>query len=66
MIDKEGTFYLIRQDKKDENFKIILKNNKAKLFIQGNFENVEFDFQGDFINEKKYKLKYDFNRIILS
>ena len=63
VIDKKGTFYLIRQNKKDENLKFILKNDKAKLFIQGNFENVEFDFQGDFINEKKYRVRSDMTKI---
>ena len=53
MIDKKGTFYLIRQNKKDENLKFILKNDKAKVFIQGNFENVEFDLQGIFLIIKK-------------
>ena len=63
VIDKKGTFYLIKQDKKDENLKFILKNNEAKVFIQGNFENVEFDFQGDFFNEKEKgnDIRYDKN-----
>ena len=63
VIDKKGPFYLIRQNKKDENLKFVLKNNKAKVFIQGNFENVEFDLQGDFSNNKEKVARLDMIKI---
>ena len=59
-IDKKGTYYFIKQDIKNKNLKFNFLNSEAKLFIQGNFENVnfefnrEFNFQKDKINEIRY------------
>ena len=59
-INKKGTYYFIKQDIKNKNLKFDFLNSEAKLFIQGNFENVnfefnrEFNFQKDKINEIRY------------
>ena len=60
----KGTYYFIKQDIKNKNLKFDFLNSEAKLFIQGNFENVnfefnrEFNFQKDKINEIRYDKIY--------
>lgn len=63
LINKKGTYYFIEQDKKDESYKFIFQNSEAKLFIQGNFENVIFEFNRKFDHQKeKFKeFRYDKN-----
>ena len=62
-INKKGTYYLIKQDIKNKNLKFDFLNSEAKLFIQGNFENVNFEFnrEFDFQNDKISEIRYDKN-----
>ena len=62
-INKKGTYYFIKQDIKNKNLKFDFLNSGAKLFIQGNFENVNFEFNREF-NFQKAKIseiRYDKN-----
>ncbi len=62
-IDKKGTYYFIKQDIKNKNLKFNFLNNEAKLFVQGNFENVNFEFNREFNfqNDKISEIRYDKN-----
>ncbi len=62
-IDKKGTYYLIKQDTKNKNLKFDFLNSEAKLLIQGNFENVNFEFNRvfNFQNDKISEIRYDKN-----
>ena len=62
-VNKKATYYFIKQDIKNKNIKFDFLNSEAKLFIQGNFENVNFEFNGEF-NFQKNKIsvsRYDKN-----
>ena len=52
-MDKKGTYYYIQKDISNENLKFIFQNSEAKIFIQGNFNNVNFEFNRDFANQNK-------------
>ena len=52
-MDKKGTYYYIQKDISNENLKFIFQNSEAKIFIQGNFNNVNFEFTRDFVNQNK-------------
>ena len=62
-INKKGTYYFIKQDIKNKNLKFDFLNSEAKLFIQGNFENVNFEFNREFNfqNDKISEIRYDKN-----
>ncbi len=62
-MNKKGTYYFIKQNKKNEDLNFIFQNSEAKLFIQGNFENVNFKFIKDFENQNKKfdEVRYDKN-----
>ena len=62
-IDKNATYHYVVANKNNQNLKFIFKNNKSKLFIQGNFKDVNFDFKKEFnTNEiKKENARYDKN-----
>ncbi len=62
-IKDKGTYYFIRQNENDKNLKFIFQNSEAKLFIQGNFENVNFEFKSEFEEKKKElnEVRYDKN-----
>lgn len=63
VIDEKATYYLIKQDRKNENIKFKIKNNDAKLFIQGNFENINFEFVNELglLSNKSDNVRYDKN-----
>ena len=50
-------------NKKNQDIKFIFKNNKSRLFIQGDFKNVNFDFKKEFnSNDIEYsEIRYDKN-----
>ena len=52
-LDKKGTYYFIQKNINGENLKFIFENSEAKIFIQGNFKNVNFEFTRDFENQSK-------------
>tara|TARA_Y100000816_G_scaffold1914_1_gene1101 strand:- start:2436 stop:4559 length:2124 start_codon:yes stop_codon:yes gene_type:complete len=62
-MNKKGTYYFIQKNKKDIDLNFIFQNSEAKLFIQGNFENVNFNFIKDFENQNKKfdNVRYDKN-----
>jgi len=62
-INKKGTYYFIKQDIKNKNLKFDFLNSEAKLFIQGNFENVNFEFNREFNfqKDKISEIRYDKN-----
>ena len=62
-INKKGTYYFIKQDIKNKNLKFDFLNSEAKLFIQGNFENVNFEFNRkfNFQKDKINEIRYDKN-----
>lgn len=62
-MSKKGTYYFIKQNKKNEDLNFIFQHSEAKLFIQGNFENVNFKFIKDFVNQNKKfdNVRYDKN-----
>ena len=62
-IDKNATYHYVKVNKSNQDLKFIFKNSKAKLFIQGNFENVNFDFKSDFYTTKNENenARYDKN-----
>ena len=43
-MDKKATYYFIAENKKDKDIKFIFQNNESKLFIQGHFSNINFEF----------------------
>ena len=43
-MDKKGTYYFVQKNISNENLKFIFQNSEAKIFIQGNFNNVNFEF----------------------
>ena len=53
IMDKKGTYYFVKKDISDENLKFIFQNSESKIFIQGNFNNVNFEFTRDFKNHSK-------------
>jgi len=62
-IDKNATYHYVAVNKKNQKLKFIFKNNKSKLFIQGNFKDVNFDFKKEFNSTeiKKENARYDKN-----
>ena len=62
-INKKATYYFINKDKKNKNLKFDFINSEAKLFIHGNFENVNFEFNRNFNLQKEQinKIRYDKN-----
>jgi hypothetical protein len=52
-LDKKGTYYFIQKNISDKKLKFIFQNSEAKIFIQGNFKNVNFEFSRDFENQSK-------------
>ena len=53
IMDKKGTYYFVEQNISNENLKFIFQNSEAKIFIQGNFKNVNFEFARNFENQSK-------------
>ncbi len=53
IINEKGTYYFVEKNISDVNLKFIFKNIEAKVFIQGNFNNVNFEFTRDFENQSK-------------
>tara|TARA_X000001036_G_scaffold52576_1_gene42061 strand:+ start:1167 stop:3296 length:2130 start_codon:yes stop_codon:yes gene_type:complete len=62
-IDKNATYHYVVENKNNQNLKFIFKNNKSRLFIQGNFKDVNFDFKKEFNTTeiKKENTRYDKN-----
>ena len=62
-INKKGTYYFIQQDIKNKKLQFHFLNSEAKLFIQGNFENVNFEFNREFNfqNDELSEIRYDKN-----
>ena len=52
-MDKKGTYYFVKKNISDKNLKFIFQNSESKIFIQGNFNNVNFEFTRDFKNNSK-------------
>lgn len=63
VINKKATYYFIKQDRKNENIRFKINNNDAKLFIQGNFENINFEFVNELglLTNKSDNVRYDKN-----
>ena len=63
LIDKNATYHFVGANKKNQDIKFIFKNNKSRLFIQGDFKNVNFDFKKEFSsNDIEYsQIRYDKN-----
>ena len=53
IMDKKGTYYFVKKNISGEDLKFIFQNSEAKIFIQGNFNNVNFKFTRDFENQSK-------------
>ena len=51
-LSEEATYYFINKEIKKELVTFSFKNNKSKLFIQGKFADVKFDFKTE-LNEEK-------------
>ena len=63
-LSEEATYYFINKEIKRELVTFSFKNNKSKLFIQGKFDDVKFDFKTEFNKEKalpKEIARYDKN-----
>ena len=62
-MDKDATYHFVKTEKSNQDLKFIFRNNKSKLFIQGNFDNVNFDFIKDFYAKdiKGENTRYDKN-----
>ncbi len=52
-MDKKGTYYFVEKNINNENLKFVFQNSEAKIFIQGDFKNVNFKFTRDFENQSK-------------
>ena len=63
LIDKNATYHFVKVNKNNQDIKFIFKNNKSRLFIQGDFKNVNFDFKKEFNNNdiKYNEVRYDKN-----
>ena len=48
VLDKNVTYYFLANAEISKDLNFIFKNNKSKLYIQGKFENMNFNFIGDF------------------
>ena len=48
ILDKNATYYFVKANINNQDLKFIFKNSESKLFIQGNFTNINFDFKRDF------------------
>ena len=66
-IDKNATYHFVKANISKQDLKFIFKNKKSKLFIQGNFEDVNFDFKKDFnvINFSNGEVTLNKSRIFL-
>ena len=62
-LDEKATYYFIQNDEKDRNIKFTFQNSEAKLFLQGNFENINFEFKTEYKNYFKSsgETRYDKN-----
>ena len=62
-IDKNATYHFVKANISKQDLKFIFKNKKSKLFIQGNFEDVNFDFKKDFNHDdtESDSTRYDKN-----
>ncbi len=63
IMDKKATYYFIQKNISYKNLKFIFQNSEAKIFIQGNFKNVNFEFIRDFENQSQNlnNVRYDKN-----
>ena len=63
ILDKNATYYFVKKNIKNRDIKFLFKNSKSKLYIQGNFLNVNFDFERKFSNENIIfdSVRYDKN-----
>ena len=52
-MDKKATYYFVEKNISDKNLKFKFQNSEAKIFIQGKFKNVNFEFTRDFENQNK-------------
>jgi len=62
-ISEKATYYFIKQNRQDENIKFNFYNNESKLFIQGEFKNVNFEFENkvNVLTNKFDDARYDKN-----
>jgi hypothetical protein len=51
-LDKNATYYFVKKNKSNQDIKFFFKNPKSRLFIQGKFKNVNFNFKREFMNEE--------------
>ena len=63
ILDEKATYYFIQNDKNDKNIKFTFRDSEAKLFLQGDFENVNFEFKTEYKNYFKSsgEIRYDKN-----
>ncbi len=63
VLDKNATYYFIKDNTKNQNFEFNFRDSKSRLFIQGEFEGVNFNFLNDFkkINSLDNNSRYDKN-----
>ncbi len=62
-LDQKGTYFFVVQNYSNKDLEFIFQNSQSKLFIQGIFKNVNFNFINEFNNEKKLleESRYDKN-----
>ena len=65
-MDKKGTYYFVKKNISNENLKFIFQNSEAKVFIQGNFNNVNFKFTRDFENHSKRSINSRYDKNLLT
>lgn len=63
ILDKNATYYFVKENMNNQDLRFIFKNNDSKLFIQGNFTNINFDFKRDFNDQviRNDDVRYDKN-----
>ena len=63
VLDKNVTYYFLANAEISKDLNFIFKNNKSKLYIQGKFENMNFNFIGDFSEDNLTSddIRYDKN-----
>ena len=70
-LDQKATYFFIAENYSNKDLEFIFQNSQSKLFIQGNFVNVNFDFKKQFnseniFSEKSYLHESRFDRNLLT